>query len=369
MLEGSLGILLVDDSAVVRELVPRILSALGEMRVDVAADPIIAIERMKRSRPDVILLDLELPRMSGFAFLQQLMAEDPLPVVVLSGTAPEGSERALRALDLGAVAVVAKPTLGVAGFLHESGAYLGDVLRSAVEVRVRRRRSLEKPDVVAAHARPFGVAPCELPSETIVAIGASTGGPDALREIVAELGSDAPGIVIAQHLPEGVTGALARRLDAESGLSVREATSGEPVLRGHVLVCPGGRHIHVKGRPGSFRVSVESGRPGDRCRPSVDRLFHSVATAAGPAAVGVLLTGMGSDGAEGLGAMRRAGAWSIAEAESSCAVFGMPRRAIERGFVDEVLACDAIAGAILRASARRPGRPDARPGTRASADG
>lgn len=356
--EGTIEVLLVDDSAVVREVVQRVLARVPDVRVTAAADPILAMERMKSRRPDVLLLDLELPRMSGFTFLEMLMAEDPLPVVVLSGTAPEGSERALRALDLGALALVAKPSLGVAAFLDESWQYLAEVIRSAARVRVRKRRIPRQKERIAAWMqapRPFGVAPPERPSEALVVIGASTGGPDALRAVLSELDADDAGVVIAQHLPPGVTEALAQRLDASTRMRVREATHGEPVLAGHALVCPGGHHVELRGVPGALRVVLEPARPGDRCRPSIDRLFFSAARRAGSVAVGVLLTGMGADGAEGLGALRGAGALTIAEDESSCAVFGMPRRAIERGFVDFTLPAEKIARAIVhhtRAGAR-----------------
>ncbi len=301
----TLSVLVVDDSAVVRQAATAILSQDPGIVVTVAADPYIALDKMGRSRPDVILLDLEMPRMDGLTFLRRIMAQDPIPVVVCSGLAARGTEAAMRALEEGAVEVIAKPQLGVRDFLHESAEALIDTLRGAAEARVRRRAPVTAPaprhsaDVVL----PRRAAVAHPPADVVVAIGASTGGTEALRVVLEALPETAPGILIVQHMPERFTAAFA------------DVTDGPAV---------------------------------NRHRPSVDVLFRSVAQAAGAHAIGVLLTGMGDDGAAGLLEMRHAGADTIAQDERTCVVFGMPKEAIARGAASEIVPLPGIAAAALR---------------------
>ncbi len=343
-----LHVLVVDDSAVVRQGVRMLLEHDPGFEVTVASDPLIARQKMKSHRPDVIVLDLEMPRMDGLTFLRELMREDdPVPVVVCSGLVGTGSETAVRALEEGAVEIIPKPSLGVGDFLRESRARLVESIRNAARVRGRLRRREPQVRVGAAPEKP---APSLLTVTTdkVVAVGASTGGTEALRQLLMTMPPDCPGIVIVQHMPEHFTTAFAKRLDELCRIDVKEAESGDRVQQGRALIAPGNRHLMVRRSGGYYRVEVLDGPRVSGHKPSVDMLFHSVARAAGKNAVGVLLTGMGEDGAEGLLAMKQAGAATIAQNEASCVVFGMPRVAIERGAVDEVLPLGAIGEAVRR---------------------
>jgi two-component system chemotaxis response regulator CheB len=328
-------VLVVDDSAVVRQAMTALLEREGDIEVAVAADPLIAMRKMEKSRPDVLLLDLEMPRMSGLQFLEELMLRDPLPVVICSGLARRGTEAAMRALALGAVDIVERPRLGLRCFVEESALLLVESLRGAARARMPARPANGR--VVAASPSP----------RSLVALGASTGGTEALRVLLAGMPADAPPIVIVQHMPPGFTAAFARQLERASALKVTEARDGQPLERGLALVAPGGRHLRVARRAGVLVAEVDDGPLVSRHRPSVDVLFRSVARTAGRDAVGVLLTGMGDDGADGLGEMKRAGATTIAQNESTSVVFGMPKEAILRGAVDEVLPLGRIASSIL----------------------
>jgi len=348
----------VDDSAVVRQVMTSILSPTRGITVATAADPLIAMDKMKRIRPDVILLDLEMPRMDGLSFLRKIMAEDPIPVVICSGLAGPGTEAGLRALEEGAVEIVTKPRLGVKGFLEESASILVDAVRAAAHARLRppRRwppRSSSPPPgrhaVSPASERPALL----LTTDKVVAIGASTGGTEALREMLEALPPDAPGVVIVQHMPEVFTRAFADRLDRICWVEVKEAADGDRVLEGRALIAPGNRHLRLRRSGAHYTVEVGDGPPVCRHRPSVDVLFRSVAEAAGPNAVGVILTGMGDDGAQGLLEMRRRGAATLAQDEETCVVFGMPKEAIAAGAVDEVLPLSRIATAMLERAARK----------------
>ncbi len=360
--ECPLHVLVVDDSAVVRQIMASVLSQDKRLRVVVAADPLIAMEKMKRTRPDVILLDLEMPRMDGLTFLRRLMAEDPIPVVICSGVAGRGTEMAVRALDEGAVDIVAKPALGVANFLRDSAVMLIDSVYAAASSRVRQRRLVRGLSSKAVPARPMGAKarrqPKRVESEKIIALGASTGGPDALRVLLHALPPDAPGCLVVQHMPEPFTEAFARRLDEVCRIEVKHAQDGDLVLRGRALIAQGNQHLLLRRGAGGFVAEVRGGELVSRHRPSVDLLFRSVAEVAGAAAVGVILTGMGDDGAEGLRRLKMAGASTIAQDEDSCVVFGMPKEAIARDVVDEVAPLSGIADAILRHAARpaRAGR-------------
>jgi two-component system chemotaxis response regulator CheB len=349
-----LHVLVVDDSAVVRQTLGAILSQTRGMSVSTASDPLIAMEKMRVQRPDVILLDLEMPRMDGITFLRKLMSDDPIPVVVCSGIAQRGTEAALHAIEEGAVEVVAKPQLGVRGFLEDSALMLADVVRAAARARRPLRRGRAAPPRVpgAARAAERPRPALRFTSDKIVAIGASTGGTEALRVILEAMPPDAPGMVVVQHMPEVFTRTFAERLDRYCRIEVKEAADGDRVRSGRALIAPGNRHTLLARTGAHYQVEVQDGPLVSRHRPSVDVLFRSAATAAGPNAVGVILTGMGDDGADGLGDMRRAGAATIAQDEPSSVVFGMPKEAIERGAVEDVVPLSRMAAAILGRAAR-----------------
>ncbi len=353
-------VLVVDDSAVVRQAMTQILGGAG-LLVATAADPLIALDKMRRERPDAIVLDLEMPRMDGLTFLQHVMSADPIPVVVCSGLAGKGTEVALVALEQGAVDVIEKPRLGVKGFLEDSAGRVVEVVRAALQARVRalpRRGVAPMP----------GAAPLPVPSPAIrrtthqvIVVGASTGGTEALRVLLEAMPPDAPGIAIVQHMPALFTAQFARRLDQSCRIEVKEAAAGDRLSPGRALVAPGNRHLAVRRSGAHYVADVFDAPPVSRHRPSVDVLFHSAAGAAGPNAVGALLTGMGDDGADGLLALRRAGARTIAQDEATSVVFGMPKEAIARGAVDDVLPIDRIAQAVLRWASRETGAPSPRP--------
>jgi two-component system chemotaxis response regulator CheB len=340
-----LHVLVVDDSAVVREVMQRILGALDSFSVTTAADPLIAARKMAIARPDVLLLDLAMPNMDGLSFLRKVMAEDPIPVVVCSAMADGTADLALRALEEGAVDVVTKPRVGVRGFLEESVTLLVDALRGAAEASGPRFRApprrRQAPECIEWSGQ--SASTCD----AIIAIGASTGGTEALSVVLGALPEDAPGLVIVQHMPEGFTGAFARRLDRSCRIAVKEAADGDRVQRGRALIAPGNRHMTVRREGASWLVRIADGPLVSRHRPSVDVLFCSVADAAGPSALGVLLTGMGSDGAEGLRAMKSRAASTIVQDAETCVVFGMPKEAIARGVVDEVVPLPRMAQVLL----------------------
>lgn len=345
--------MVVDDSAVVRQTLAAILSQAGGMSVATAADPLIALDKLRLGRPDVMVLDLEMPRMDGLTFLRRLMAEDPLPVVVCSGLAGPGSEAAFRALEEGAVEVISKPRLAVRDFLEESAIAIVDAVRAAFLARRPARHERAAP----ARESLLPVPPPRergLPgsSERVVAIGASTGGTEALREILQALPVDAHGLVVVQHMPEVFTRAFADRLNGLCSIEVKEAADGDRVMPGRALIAPGNRHLELCRNGAQHVVRVSDGPLVSRHRPSADVLFRSVARAAGRDATGVILTGMGNDGAEGLLELRRAGAHTIAQDEATCVVFGMPQAAIARGAVDDVLPLHRIALALRACPAR-----------------
>ena len=351
----KIHVLVVDDSAVVRQVMQAVLGTDRNIRVSVAADPLIAFGKIEKEVPDVVITDLEMPRMDGLTFLKKIMAEMPLPVVVCSGLAEKGTELAMSALALGAVEVITKPKLGVRDFLHESAVMLLDAVWSAAQATVRPRTwSPVVPrfsaDVVLAKSK----APViKVTTDKLIAIGASTGGTEAIREVLTRLQPDCPGIVIVQHMPEIFTRAFADRLNKDCLIEVKEAVSGDRILSGRALIAPGNHHLLVQRSGAHYIVEVKDGPLVSRHRPSVDVLFRSVAKAAGRNAVGVIMTGMGDDGADGLLEMRQAGAATIAQDEASCVVFGMPKEAIARGAAQTVLPLHRIA----EAAARQPERP------------
>lgn len=347
-MSAPLHVLVVDDSAVVRQVMTALLGT--EMTVTTAADPLIAMAKMETRRPDVIVLDLEMPRMDGLTFLRKLMDESPLPVVVCSSLTESSSELTMKALLLGAVDVVLKPRVRMGEALSDSAIALIDTVRAASQARVGRARSRRPAEPRRRLAMPKVPATGRSSAREVIAIGASTGGTEALKLLLDAMPADAPPMVIVQHMPEHFTGAFARRLNETSAMSVREAVEGDVVRPGTALIAPGDRHIALvwQGR-GVLGIALHDGPLVNRHRPSVDVLFASAARTLGASAVGVLMTGMGRDGAKGLLSMRKAGALTIAQDEASSIVFGMPRAAIELGAAGRVVAADRIGTELLEA--------------------
>jgi two-component system chemotaxis response regulator CheB len=356
---AKIEVLIVDDSAVVRQALTEILAADPEINVmGAAADPYIAAQTIRMQIPHVITLDVEMPRMDGLTFLRKIMSQQPIPVVICSSLAAAGAETTLKALQYGAVDIIAKPQLGVKGFLDESRVLICDAVKAAARARLKLLRAPAMPvapklnaDAVL-HKRIFP----EMigTTEKVVAVGASTGGTEALRVFLEGLPHDAPGVVIVQHMPPVFTAAFARRLDSLCRITVQEATNGDSVIPGRALIAPGNRHMLLKRNGARYYVEIKDGPLVCRHRPSVDVLFRSASRYAGKNAVGVLMTGMGDDGARGLLEMKEAGASTLAQDESSCVVFGMPREAIRLGAVDKVLPLQRIAPAVMQECAAVP---------------
>ena len=345
-------LLVVDDSAMLCRSMTSLCKRAGGIDVTVAADPLVARTKIARERPDVVLLDIEMPRKGGFTLLRQIMREDPLPVVVgASALAGRGTDVALRALEEGAVDVVEQPRISPDEFLTDANEMLIDTIRAAASARTRRRTAnAARPP---ANGSSLQLRPTvRRPSAKVVAIGASTGGTEALREIMEALPPDAPGMVIAQHMPEVFTAAFARRLNETCSIEVKEAVDGDRVLDGRALIAPGNKHLVVRRDGAHYRVAVTDGPLVSRHRPSVDVLFQSVAASAGVNGIGVILTGMGNDGAAGLLDMRRAGAVTIAQDEASSVVFGMPGAAIAKGAAQDVHSLRRMPNAIVHAAAK-----------------
>ena len=356
--QKKIRVLVVDDSAVVRQTLKQVLETDPEIEVVAAAsDPFIAAERIKREVPDVIMLDIEMPRMDGLTFLDKIMNQHPMPVVICSSLTESGSRTALAALDKGAVEVITKPRVDAPQFLQESAIRICDAVKSAARARLRSRpsspaslpRAQPKLTADAVLPKPTSKAMIQT-TEKVVAVGASTGGTEALRAFLQAMPPNAPGIVIVQHMPEKFTAQFAERLNGVCAISVKEAKDGDSVIPGQALIAPGNRHLLLKRSGARYHVEVRDGPLVSRHRPSVDVLFRSTARYAGRNAVGVIMTGMGDDGAKGLREMREAGAWTIAQDEASCVVFGMPQEAIKLGGVEQVLPLDRIALEVVRRS-------------------
>ena len=395
----KIRVLIVDDSAVVRQTMDQILSSDPMIEViGQAPDPFVAAEKIKQLVPDVITLDVEMPRMDGLTFLRKIMMQHPIPVVVCSTLTTEGSTTALRAMEYGAAEIITKPKIGTKQFLEESRIRVCDVVKAAASVNVKRLQArliaaqsappAPQPPVVVA-AVPTTVVKPAFPSsipaerksggqaaankavapkltadvilpppssgtamlqttERIIAVGASTGGTEALREFLEALPENSPGIVIVQHMPENFTKTFAERLDSLCRMTVKEAEDNDTVLRGRVLIAPGNKHMLLKRSGARYHVELRDGPLVSRHRPSVDVLFRSTARYAGRNAVGVIMTGMGDDGARGMKEMKDAGAFNIAQDEASCIVFGMPKEAIKHQGVDVILPLDKIASEVMR---------------------
>lgn len=340
----KIKVLCVDDSALIRGLMSEIINGQPDMEVvAVAPDPLVARDLIKRHDPDVLTLDVEMPRMDGLDFLEHLMRLRPMPVLMVSSLTRAGSEITLRALELGAVDFVQKPHVGIRGGMLEYGTVIADKLRAAARARPRR--------VERQRLAPAALGPVRVSSEKLVILGASTGGPEAIRRVLEPLPANSPAILIAQHMPAGFTRSFAERLDRLCRIGVSEAQDGERVLPGHAYVAPGDRHLKLDRSGANYLVRLDAGPAVNRHRPSVDVLFHSAARQAGRNAIGVLLTGMGRDGAAGLLAMRGAGAPTLAQDEGTSLVYGMPREAVALGAVAEVVALREVAPRILALAA------------------
>ncbi len=353
-------VLIIDDSASVRQTLTRVLEEDPEIEVmGVASDPFMAARKLQEEVPDVITLDVEMPRMDGITFLRKLMSQRPIPVVMCSSLTEVGSETLLQALEAGAVDVILKSKIGAADSLADdamrirevvksaSHARLGNVRRAAASVRSASAEGPAKKLTADAMLPPPTGRAMAKTTEMVVCVGASTGGTEALREFLEALPANAPGMVIVQHMPEKFTAAFAKRLNGLCEVEVKEAADGDPVLRGHVLIAPGDKHMLLERQGARYYVSVKPGPLVSRHRPSVDVLFRSAARSAGSNAMGIIMTGMGDDGARGMLEMHQAGAYTVAQDEATSIVFGMPKEAIAKGGVDRILPLDQIAREVL----------------------
>lgn len=354
--DNPIRVMVVDDSAVVRQVVTGLLQAAPDIEVMAAvSDPVLAIERLKTAWPDVIVLDVEMPRMDGITFLRMIMSQRPTPVVICSTLTEKGAKTTLEAMSAGAVAIVTKPKLGLKQFLQDASDELVATVRAAARANVRRLAAGASAAPAVAPAKhtadailPAATRAMTTTTERVVALGTSTGGTQALEEVLTALPRVSPGIVIVQHMPEKFTAAFAARLDTLCHITVKEAEHNDRVVPGRALIAPGGRHMLLKRSGAQYHVEVVDGPLVNRHRPSVDVLFRSVAKSAGANALGVIMTGMGDDGAAGLLEMRNQGARTLAQDEESCVVFGMPKEAIKRGGAERVVPLAGIAAEIQR---------------------
>jgi two-component system chemotaxis response regulator CheB len=332
----KIKVLIVDDSALIRSVLKEIIASQDDMEVvGVAPDPLVARDLIKQTNPDVLTLDVEMPKMDGLEFLEKLMRLRPMPVVMVSSLTERGSEITLRALELSAVDFVTKPKLSIQSGMREYTDTIAEKIRAASKARIRQRTVSAAAGTPATEALP-SIRNTLTSSEKLIIIGASTGGTEAIKEFLMQMPSDCPGILIVQHMPEGFTRSFARRLDSLSKISVKEAEHGDRVLPGHAYLAPGHSHLLLARSGANYITHLDQGPPVNRHRPSVDVLFNSAAAHAGKNAVGVILTGMGKDGAAGMLEMKKAGAYNFAQDEATCVVFGMPREAIAVGATHEV---------------------------------
>jgi two-component system chemotaxis response regulator CheB len=342
----KIKVLIVDDSALIRSVMTEIINSQPDMEVvGVAPDPLVARELIKQTNPDVLTLDVEMPKMDGLDFLEKLMRLRPMPVVMVSSLTERGSEITMRALELGAVDFVTKPKISIQSGMREYTDLIADKIRAASKARVRAR-TLPQAGAAGQTALPQLRNPL-MSSEKLIIIGASTGGTEAIREFLMQMPSDCPGILITQHMPEGFTKSFAKRLDSLCKIAVIESQGNERVLPGHAYIAPGHSHLTLARSGANYMTKIDQGEPVNRHRPSVDVLFRSAAQFAGKNAVGVILTGMGKDGAAGMLEMKNAGAYNFAQDEASCVVFGMPREAIAVGGTHEVGPLQALPGMVL----------------------
>lgn len=356
-MSGKIRVIVVDDSALVRSLLAEIINRQSDMEcIGTANDPLIAREMIREKNPDVITLDVEMPRMDGIDFLGRLMRLRPMPVVMISTLTERGAEVTMRALELGAVDFVAKPRVGLSSGLNELAAQIVDKIRVAAVAHVRRAparsaAAIVHPDAGAATAPAPAPAASALlgrvSTEKVICIGASTGGTEAIREVLIHMPADSPAIVITQHMPPGFTTSFAARLNSLCQITVKEAVNGERILPGHAYIAPGGRQFYLARSGANYVAVVDDSPPVNRHKPSVEVLFKSAAAVVGRNAYGIMLTGMGGDGAAAMREMRDAGSYNYVQDEASCIVFGMPREAIAHGAADEVLPLSQIAQALI----------------------
>ncbi len=345
-------VLIVDDSAVVRQNLAEIINSDPELEVMATAnDPFIAANKISKEVPDVITLDIEMPRMDGLTFLKKIMTQHPIPVVVISSLTDKATETGMRALELGAVEIITKPAMYTKEFFHESKIRICDTIRAASLAQLHRRK-YKSPSTITVPKKhnadaviPKGTTSHSMikTTEKVISVGASTGGTEALAKFLEALPQDSPGIVIVQHMPEMFTSLFSKRLDSICKINVKEAANGDSVIRGRALIAPGNKHMILKRSGARYYVEVKDGPLVNRHRPAVDVLFRSTAKYAGSNAIGIIMTGMGDDGAKGLLEMKQAGAYTIAQDEASCVVFGMPKEAIKLNAADKVLPLDKIA--------------------------
>ncbi|HWR77130.1 MAG TPA: chemotaxis response regulator protein-glutamate methylesterase [Thiobacillus sp.] len=342
----KIKVLIVDDSALIRGVMKEIINSQPDMEVVGAApDPLVARDLIKQTNPDVLTLDVEMPKMDGLEFLEKLMRLRPMPVVMVSSLTERGSEITMRALELGAVDFVTKPKMSIQSGMLEYADLIAEKIRIAARANIKPRVKVQ------GQADGISLAPLRNPltsSEKLIIIGASTGGTEAIKDFLIQLPSDCPGILITQHMPEGFTRSFANRLDKLCKISVKEAEGGERVLPGHAYLAPGHSHLLLVRSGANYMTKLDQGPPVNRHRPSVDVLFSSAAVAAGKNAVGVILTGMGKDGAAGMLEMKKAGAYNVAQDEASCVVFGMPKEAIAIGATHDVGPLHELPGRVLQ---------------------
>jgi two-component system chemotaxis response regulator CheB len=344
----KIRVLIVDDSALIRRLLTEVINSQRDMEaIGAAPDPLVAREMIRELNPDVLTLDVEMPKMDGLDFLEKLMRLRPMPVVMVSTLTEKGSEVTFRALELGAVDFVAKPKLDIVAGMHEYGNEIADKIRAAMAARVKRHAPLPIAPKHSADVVLPAVANRIASTEKLIIVGASTGGTEAIKEFLIRLPPDCPGILITQHMPEAFTKSFADRLNSLCKITVKEAQSGERVLPGHAFVAPGHSHLLLKRSGANYMTELSQAEPVNRHRPSVDVLFRSAANYAGKNAIGVILTGMGKDGAAGMMEMKNAGAYNFAQDEASCVVFGMPKEAITVGGVDEIVPLHDMAKRVL----------------------
>ena len=339
---NRIKVLVVDDSALIRKLMTEIINSAPDMMVvGAAADPYAARELIKTTDPDVLTLDVEMPKMDGLDFLEKLMRLRPMPVVMVSTLTERGSDVTMRALELGAIDFIAKPKLEIARGMTEGAEAIIERIRTAANARWRRAAP-DRPGNV-----PAAVGNRRVSTEKLIIVGASTGGTEALREFLTQLPPDSPGVLVTQHMPAGFTAAFARRLDGLCKITVKEAEHNERVLPGHAYIAPGAQHLLVKRSGANYVTALSDAPPVNRHKPSVEVLFRSAATVVGPNAVGIMMTGMGKDGAQAMLEMKQAGAYNIAQDEASCVVYGMPREAVALGAVDEIVSLRDIAARVF----------------------
>lgn len=355
----KIKVLIVDDSAVVRQTLSSILEADPQIEVmGVAADPYFAANKIAHEVPDVITLDIEMPRMDGLTFLRKIMTQHPIPVVIISSLTTKGTETGIKALEYGAVEIITKPKLSTKEFIEDSKIRICDAVKAAASAKLKRKKNIKR-TVQPLEVKPKLSADAVIPkvsssksmiktTEKVVVVGASTGGTEALRVFLEALPADSPGVVIVQHMPEQFTRSFADRLNELCKISVKEASNNDSVIRGQALIAPGNHHLLLKRSGARYYVEINDGPLVNRHRPSVDVLFRSTAKYAGNNAIGVIMTGMGDDGAKGLLELKECGAHTIAQDEKTCIVFGMPKEAIKLGAADEIMPLDKIAGRVLK---------------------